>query len=264
MIFSQILAVVWDVKPEIVDLGFIAPRWYGLLWALCFIIGYKLMEGFFKKEKIKVELVDTLATYMLIATVVGARFGHVFFYQSDYYLAHPLDILKIWEGGLASHGAAIGILLGLYIFARREKYPYLWIVDRIVIVVALSGFLIRMGNLMNSEIYGHITDMPWGFVFVRDGQTEPRHPTQLYEALSYLLIFFYLLRHYYKKAGKTKEGYLTGVFMLSVFGMRFLIEFIKEAQVSFEESMQLNMGQWLSIPLILCGIYLIVRSRKQV
>ncbi len=260
----SLLSIVWDVNPEIFDLGFVAPRWYGLLWAASFIIGYKIMQNFFKKEHVNVELVDTLTTYMLIATILGARLGHVFFYESDYYLAHPWDILKIWEGGLASHGAAIGILVGLYLFSRAQKCSYIWIVDRIVVVVALSGFLIRMGNLFNSEIYGHITDMPWGFIFVRDGQTEPRHPTQLYEALSYLAIFIYMMLYYYKKQGKTKAGYLTGVFMLGVFGMRFLIEFIKENQVAFEQSMQLNMGQWLSIPLIIAGGYLIYRSRKEI
>lgn len=256
------LYIVWDVNPEIFDLGFIAPRWYGLLWAACFIIGYWIMQRFFKKEGIKLELVDTLATYMLIATIIGARLGHVFFYESAYYLAHPIDILKIWEGGLASHGAAIGILIGLYWFARQQKCSYIWIVDRIVIVVALSGFLIRMGNLMNSEIYGYYTDLPWGFIFVRDGQSEPRHPTQLYEALSYLFIFMYMLWHYNKQEAKPKPAYLTGVFMLSVFGMRFLIEFIKENQVAFEQGMSLNMGQWLSVPLILCGVYLIYRSQQ--
>ncbi len=257
-----LLSIVWDVSPEIFDLGFVAPRWYGLLWALSFVFGYMLMQKFFKKEHIKVEWVDTLFTYVFIATILGARLGHVLFYERDYYFAHPWDILKIWEGGLASHGAAIGILIGLYLYARRQKCSYIWIVDRVVIVVALSGFLIRMGNLFNSEIYGHVTDMPWGFIFVRDGQTEPHHPTQLYEALSYLAIFAYMIKYYYKKQGKTTPAYLTGVFMLGVFGMRFLIEFIKEDQVAFEQSMSLNMGQWLSIPLVLSGVYLIYYSFK--
>lgn len=255
--------ITWNVNPEIFDLGFIAPRWYGLLFAAGFFFGYIIMLKFFKKEGVEEKVLDTLTTYMLVATVVGARLGHVFFYDWAYYSKHLIEILYVWQGGLASHGAAIGIPIAIYIFSKREKRGYLWTMDRVLIVTALVGVAIRTGNLMNSEIYGYITDLPWGFVFVRDGQTDPRHPTQIYEALSYLLIFIYLLRYYYKKDGKTADGYLMGMFMVLVFGTRFFIEFLKVNQVAFEEGMLLNMGQILSIPLVLVGVYLVYNSRKK-
>ena len=155
----------WTVTPEIFTIGTFSLRWYGLLFAMSFAVGYVIMLQFFKKEKLPEALLDKLSIYMLVSTVLGARLGHVFFYEPANYLAHPLDILKIWEGGLASHGAAIGILIALYLFSRSSKRSYFWTLDRIVIVVALSGFFIRMGNLMNSEIYGKVTELPWGFIF---------------------------------------------------------------------------------------------------
>jgi prolipoprotein diacylglyceryl transferase len=191
---------------------------------------------------------------MAIGTVVGARLGHCFFYEPQYYLENPLEIIKIWHGGLASHGAAIGILTALYLFARKEKRSYFWVLDRIVITVALSGLFIRLGNLMNSEIYGVQTSLPWGFIFVREGETVAKHPTQIYEALSYMLIFVLLLKLYYQYKGKPKEGLLFGLFLILTFTMRFLIEFVKNTQVEFEKSMFLNMGQLLSIPFVLAGI----------
>ena len=262
--------ISWNVNPEIfsVDIfGFmLAPRWYGLLFASSFFFGYILMLKFFDIEKIPESVLETLTTYMLIATVVGARLGHVLFYQPEYYFKHPMEILYVWEGGLASHGAAVGIVLALYIFSKREKRDFLWTTDRIAMVVALSGFLIRSGNLMNSEIYGHITDVPWAFLFVRDypigAHVDPRHPTQLYEAFGYLLSFIYLLKYYYKNDGKPARGYITGVFFVLIFGIRFFVEFLKENQVRFEEGMALNMGQLLSIPLVLIGFGLIWYSQK--
>ena len=185
-----------------------------------------------------------------------------FFCQPEYYLSNPLEILKIWHGGLASHGAAVGILISLYYFSKKNKRPYLWILDRIAIVVALAGFFIRMGNLMNSEIYGIETNLPWGFVFIRDGQIVPKHPTQIYEALSYLLIFVLLYFIYKKKGEGVKQGLLFSLFMILLFSVRFFIEFIKEDQVRFEQGMYLNMGQWLSIPFVLMGLFLLFRSLK--
>ena len=218
---------------------------------------------FFKKEKLPEALLDKLSIYMLISTVLGARLGHVFFYEPANYLAHPIDILKIWEGGLASHGAAIGILLALFLFARSSKKTYFWTLDRIVVVVALSGFFIRTGNLMNSEIYGKTTDLPWGFIFSHAGEELPRHPTQIYEALCYLVIFAYLLWYYYRKDGKPREGYMFGIFLVTLFSVRFLLEFLKEPQVNFENSMTLNMGQLLSIPFVLAGIIIIYLTRDK-
>lgn len=254
--------ITWNVSPQIFHIGTLSVRWYGLLFAMSFAVGYVIMLQFFKKEKLPEALLDKLSIYMLVATVVGARLGHVLFYEPASYLAHPLDILKIWEGGLASHGAAIGILVALYLFARTSKKSYFWTLDRIVIVVALSGFFIRTGNLMNSEIYGKVTDLPWGFIFVRAGETMPKHPTQIYEGLSYLLIFFYLLWYYYRKNGAPREGYLFGIFLITLFSVRFIIEFIKEPQVNFENSMALNMGQLLSIPFVLAGIFIVLRKPK--
>lgn len=244
----------WNVKPEIFSLGAFAIRWYGLFFAASFYFGYLLFTKFFKLEDIKIEVLDRLTIYMAIGTVIGARLGHCFFYEPQYYLANPLEILAIWHGGLASHGAAIGILIALYLFARKEKRSYFWTLDRIVITVALSGFFIRMGNLMNSEIYGTQTSLPWGFIFLREGETVAKHPTQIYEALSYLLIFALLIILYFKSKGKTKEGLLFSLFLILTFTMRFLIEFLKNDQVEFEKGMLLNMGQLLSIPFVLIGI----------
>jgi prolipoprotein diacylglyceryl transferase len=257
-----ITSIIWDVSPIIIKLGAIQVRYYGLFFALAFLAGYLILEKLvFKREGLKVELLDKLATYVIIGTVIGARLGHVLFYQPDYYLSRPLEILYIWEGGLASHGAAIGILLAIYFFTRKTGKAFLWTLDRLVIVVALGGFFIRMGNLMNSEIYGHVTNLPWGFIFVRDGQSDPRHPTQIYEGLSYLILFFGLLMYYLKKYKTMKNGTIFGVFLITLFGVRFLIEFLKEPQVAFESTMALNMGQWLSVPFILIGIWLLLKKR---
>ena len=252
----------WNVSPVIFSIGPVSVRWYGLLFAMSFVVGYFIMLRIFRKENIPEPLLDELSMYMLIATVVGARLGHVLFYEPASYLAHPLDILKIWEGGLASHGAAIGILVALYLFSRKTRQPFLWVIDRIVIVVALSGFFIRTGNLFNSEIYGNLTNLPWGFIFEHAGETLPRHPTQIYEGLCYLGIFFFLLWYYFKKDGKPRPGFLFGFFLVVLFSFRLIIEFIKEPQVNFEHSMLLNMGQLLSIPFIIAGIIILAWKPK--
>lgn len=252
----------WDVNPDIVSFWGLTIRYYGVLFASSFFFGYLIMQKIFKNEGLSTELLDKLTMYMAVGTVVGARLGHCLFYQPEYYLSNPLEILKIWHGGLASHGAAIGILIALYYFSKKNKKPYLWILDRIVIVVALAGFFIRMGNLMNSEIYGIETTLPWGFIFVRDGQVVPKHPTQIYEALSYLFIFILLYTIYLKKGKHVKQGLIFSIFLILLFTVRFLIEFIKENQVGFEQGMALNMGQWLSIPFVIIGFYLLYRSLK--
>jgi len=261
------LFITWSPSPEIFSFGSFAVRWYGLLFAGSFFFGYLIMQKFFKKEGVPIRLLDELTTYMIIGTIVGARLGHVFFYEPDWYLAHPMKILAVWEGGLASHGAGVGIVLALLVFSYVRKKPFLWVIDRIVIVVALSGFFIRMGNLMNSEIYGLPTHLPWGFLFINSTPPEEglvaRHPTQIYEGVSYLLIFFFLLWYYYKKEGKPAPGFLFGTFLILVFGIRFLIEFIKEPQVGFERNLTLNMGQLLSIPFVLAGIVLVYRALRK-
>lgn len=257
----------WNPDPEIFHIGNFALRWYGVLFASGFIFGYFIIQWMFKKEKVPVRLLEQLTTYMVIATIIGARLGHCLLYEPEYYLQNPIEILKIWEGGLASHGAAVVIILALWLFARRFNMGYLYVLDRIAVVTALAGMFIRLGNLMNSEIYGEPTDLPWGFIFVRASNpvesTMPRHPSQIYEALSYLLIFLYLLYYYRKNNGKTRDGYLIGMFFTLVFTMRFLIEFIKEPQVAAESDLTLNYGQLYSIPLIILGIGLIIYSYRK-
>jgi prolipoprotein diacylglyceryl transferase len=253
-------AIVWNPNPEIFEitipaLGTIAPRWYGLLFALGFVVGYIIMLRIFKKEGIPVKVLDQLATYMIIATIIGARLGHVLFYEPVEYLKNPVEILMIWKGGLASHGAAIAIIIVLLYFSKKNKKPFIWIFDRIAIVIALAGAFIRTGNLMNSEIYGVATDLPWGFQFINsDPSLIAKHPTQIYEALAYLGTFLFLWIVYLKRDGKPRPGFLFAMFMILVFTFRFFIEFIKEPQVEFEVGMTLNMGQLLSIPFILLGV----------
>lgn len=257
--------IQWDVQPEIFRFGSFAIRWYGLFFAFAFMFGYIIMKKIFEREQVSIEQLDKLSIYMLIGTVLGARLGHVFFYQPDYYIKHPLEIIQVWKGGLASHGAAIGILISLYIFSRKTKKPYLWVLDKIVIVVALGGFFIRMGNLMNSEIVGRVTEVPWGFVFVNEIQylgDQARHPSQIYEGLSYLILFGILSFLYFKKNWGEQQGLIFGIFLIGLFSARFMIEFFKDVQVNFEQSMQLNMGQLLSIPFILFGVYLLLTKTK--
>lgn len=257
--------ITWNANPEIFHLDGFAVRWYGLLFASSFLFGYLILLRIFKKENIPVKVLDALTTYMIIGTIVGARLGHCFFYEPSFYIQHPLRIFMIWEGGLASHGAAIGIILTIVIFSRVKKFPFFWVIDRLVIVIALSGFLIRMGNLMNSEIFGIPTSLPWGFIFARASDPmetiDPRHPTQLYEGLAYLVIFLYLWWYYYKKDGNPLPGFLFGMFLVLVFGIRFFIEFVKEPQVGFERGMTINMGQLMSLPFVTAGIGFILYSK---
>lgn len=217
----------------------------------------------FKSEKTPQKWIDSLFFYIIIATIVGARLGHVFFYGWEYYSQHPSEIIKVWHGGLASHGGAIGIVIALLIHSKLiTKRNVLWTIDRIVVPTALVAAFIRTGNLMNSEIYGVETGLPWGFIFERNGETLPKHPTQIYEALAYLFSFGVLIYLYWRTGMKNREGFLTGLFFILIFFARFLIEFIKEDQEAFEAAMTLNMGQWLSIPFVLAGIFLVVRALK--
>src|SRR5664280_2415542 len=222
----HLLVIPWDVNPEIFRIGAFAVRWYGLLFASAFLFGYIIMLRIFKNENLGEEVLDRLTIYMAVGVIVGARLGHCLFYEPGYYFKHPLEILWIWHGGLASHGAAIGILFAIWLFSRKEKKDYTWTLDRIAIVVALSGFFIRMGNLMNSEIYGVETTVPWGFVFLRNGETAPKHPTQIYEALAYLSIFILLFSIYWKRKGKHIEGSLISLAVILIFVARFFIEFL--------------------------------------
>jgi len=255
--------IEWSVSPEIFHLGPISVRWYGFLFAMAFVAGYFIMTWVFKKESRPRTDLEQLSVYMIFGTVIGARLGHCLFYNPEYYLSNPIEIFKVWEGGLASHGAAIGILTAIYLFSKKKKnYPMIWTLDRVVIVVALAGTFIRLGNLFNSEIIGRPTDVSWAFIFTAVDNI-PRHPAQLYESIAYLIIFLILLFLYYKGIEKNKNGLLFGIFLVLVFTFRFFVEFLKENQSGFEESMVLNMGQILSIPFVLAGIVFITKSFKQ-
>jgi len=251
----------WNANPEIFSLGPMSVRWYGLLFASGLLIGYYIGEWMLKSEKVPQKWIESLFFYIIIATVVGARLGHVFFYGWDYYSQHPAEIIKVWHGGLASHGGAIGIIIALYIHSRVvTKRSVIWALDRIVVPTALVGAFIRTGNLMNSEIYGVETSLPWGFIFERNGETVAKHPTQIYEALAYVVSFILLMFLYKKTKSKDKPGLLLGAFFILIFASRFFIEFIKDVQADFELSMALKMGQWLSVPFILTGLFLVVRA----
>lgn len=254
------MAFNWNVSPELLQLGPIVFRWYGILFALSFALGFHLTKKMFIREKRPLIYVDYLIFYMMVATVIGARLGHTLFYEPSVYLADPVRILYIWEGGLASHGAAIGIFTALWLFCKRNpQFSFLWVVDRLCIGVAGAGVLIRTGNFFNSEILGRPTHSNWGVVFSRIDQV-PRHPAQLYEALCYLLIFIWLYRLYWKTEWYKVPGFIIGNFLVLVFGARFVLEFFKENQVAFESGLPLNLGQLFSIPLILIGTFLIVRG----
>lgn len=256
--------ITWDVNPDIID-SFVTIRWYGLMFAIGFWIGYNLVAKMFKRDGAPEKWMGILLIYVAVATIVGARLGHVFFYQWDYYSAHPWKIFATWEGGLASHGGAIGIILAviLYSIFTTKRNP-LWTFDRLTIAIALVGALIRIGNLMNSEIFGHPTTLPWGFYFVRSAEWQQLyygqacHPTQIYEAMTYLALFGLMMWMYWKKDCGNRPGLLFGTFLIGTFATRFFIEFIKNNQVAFEDSMALNMGQLLSIPFAVLGVFLVI------
>ena len=258
------LVVTWDVNPALFHLGSFEVRYYGVLWAVALGISAYIFHHIMIREGLSEKTFDSVFWFGVISTVLGSRLGHCLFYDPGYYLTHPVEILDIRQGGMASHGAAVGLLIGLWLFSRKNKLPYIWSLDRISIVVAISGVAVRLGNLMNSEIYGTVTSLPWGFIFVRDGETLPKHPTQIYEALCYLVLFVILLWMYYKKdLARRWPGVMFGFFLIILFGTRFLIEFIKNPQVDFEQHMVLNMGQLLSIPFIVAGVVILWRALKQ-
>ncbi|MDR1553119.1 MAG: prolipoprotein diacylglyceryl transferase [Prevotellaceae bacterium] len=268
----QLLSINWNVDPVMFSLGSIQIRYYSMCWALCFLVSYIIFIKIFKKEKLKRDILDKLTiNYVIPFTFIGARLGHCLFYEGAYYLKYPWEIiLPIHDGkfigyaGLASHGAAFGILLALWLFCRKYKKPFIWSLDRIAIAVPVAGAIVRFGNLMNSEIYGHATNLPWGFVFVRAGETAPAHPAQIYEMLAYILLFAVLYYLFFKKDfGIRKPGLIFGLFLTGLFTARFLIEFVKEIQVDFERQMSLNMGQWLSLPFIIAGIIILVYSLRK-
>ncbi len=265
--------ITWTADPVIFRIGWFALRWYALMFIVGFAIGVHLMEKYYKLDGINPERVYTLFLYCFVGTIVGARLGHCFFYDPSYYLAHPLEILQTWKGGLASHGGTLGVFLAVLLYAKADKLPSLFVLDRLGIAVAPVAALIRIGNLFNHEIYGHVTSLPWGFRFITNiggfeaGRppifTDPSHPTQIYEALCYLGVFFFNTWLYKKHNAGRRPGLLLGSFFALVFGSRFLIEFIKNEQEDFERGMLLDMGQLLSIPFIVAGVWLVVRALRR-
>lgn len=262
--------ILWDIDPQLFD-GFEFFRWYGFCWAVGMILGYQITLRIYKAEGIPTVELDKLTTYVMLGAIIGARLGHILFYDPVYYLNNPIEILPIrikptfqFTGlaGLASHGGILGALIGLYLYNRKFEKDYMWILDRLVIGGALLGAFIRIGNLMNSEIIGIPSQLPWAFIFSHIDQT-PRHPAQLYEALFYLIISLTLFLIWRSKKVSNYKGFLFGLGIFLIFLQRFLVEFLKENQVEFEEQLMLNMGQTLSIPLILTGIFIMTWSIKK-
>lgn len=266
--------ITWTADPILLDTSFIDIRWYSLMFLIGFLGGYKILEKIFKHEGAPESWLGSLLIYVMFGTIIGARLGHVFFYEWEQYSQNPIDIFKVWEGGLASHGGTIGVALAVFLFSKFKAHrSVIWTLDRLAVAVAMVAGLIRLGNLFNHEIYGHVTDMPWAFRFIDNVHawqagaqpifTAPSHPTQLYEALCYFALFGLLMWMYWKKNSQERPGLLLGIFFVWVFGSRFIIEFVKNNQVAFEESMTLNMGQWLSVPFVLIGIVLIIYAMKR-
>ena len=258
------LFINWNPSPDIFTIpGIDWPvRWYGLSWAMAFIGCHFFMNRIYKAEGRTEAQLDVLTLYIVLATVLGARLGHCLFYGWEYYSQHPLEILKVWEGGLASHGGGIGILIGMWLYCRKTKESWLWLFDRLIVVVPFASFMIRFGNLMNSEIIGEPTNVSWAFVFHQVDEL-PRHPTQLYEAIFYFFLFILFYWLWKNKRNDFGKGFMFGLFCVLMFGFRFGMEFMKENQEAFEASLPINMGQILSIPFILVGLYMMYRSKQE-
>lgn len=247
-------------------------RYYSVMFAIAFVLGYLIVKSMYQKEGLNLEQLSPLLIYIIVGTLIGARLGQVFFYEFGYFKHHLLEIIlpfRIttkgfeWTGyqGLASHGGAIGVLIAITLFCKKYHQYFLRVADKIVVAVALAGFFIRTGNLFNSEIIGNPTDVSWAFIFERVDLL-PRHPSQVYEAIVYLFIFFVLWTLYKRKGIELKKGFLFGLFLVLVFAARFLIEFTKENQEAFEGRLPINMGQILSIPFIVIGLYIIFRNDR--
>lgn len=263
--------IVWNADPEIFNLLGFSVKYYGMLFITGLLLSVFILKKIFKSQNLEETLLDKLTIYGVLGIVLGARLGHCFFYDFSYFKDHPIEILiPVQEGpdgkfhftgfqGLASHGGAIGLMLSVWLFCRKYKVSFLQIIDYIAIVTPLAGFFIRMANFMNSEIIGSPSTAPWAIIFIQVDDI-PRHPSQLYEAIAYLFIFFIIFYLYKKMNQQIRHGFYLGVSLGLIFIARFFIEFLKEKQVEFEENMALDMGQWLSIPFIFVGGYLIYQG----
>lgn len=271
-----LLKIYWDPSTVLFKIGSFGIHYYSLMFVIAFALGYRIMRKMYEKEGVSIELLDPMLTYVILSTLLGARLGHVFFYDWAYYQNHLMEILLpiatngdggysfVGFRGLASHGAAIGILLGIILYQRSYPYkPLMWILDRLIIPTTLGAGFVRIGNFFNSEIVGNYTGNNFGVVFLNRGESLARHPAQLYEAIGYFALFF-LLRYIYRYLPNRKDGYLLGVFMGVLFSIRFLVEFVKESQGGFETFFPaLSTGQWLSIPLIISGLLVIYSTRSK-
>lgn len=267
----SLLYIDWNVNPEIVNILGIPVKYYGLLFLTGLVLCFNILKSIYNKENLSIQAHEALFSYALIGILVGARLGHCIFYDFDYYSQHPIEILlPIQKGpdgiyhfvgfaGLASHGGGIGLVIMLLLYSRKYKIPFMKVLDAIAIVLPLGGVFIRLANLMNSEIIGTPTNVPWAFIF-RQVDNLPRHPAQLYEAISYFVIFLLIYLIYKKDIFKIGKGFYFGISILLIFIMRILIEFIKVDQVEFEHGMSLNMGQLLSIPFVFLGLFFIGKS----
>ena len=269
---NDMLYIVWDVDPTMFTLGSFELRYYGLMWVLSLLLGERIMSVFAYREGYSPKIIETGFVWIILGAILGARIGHCLFYEFDYYITKPWAMLtEIRNGGMASHGSAIGMLLGMWITSRKCKMPYIWWLDRLMIPVAIGGMFVRLGNLLNSEIVGSPTTLPWGFKFMRLRENwglsadavVAQHPTQLYEAICYLITFFVLVWLYFKKdMARRKSGVMFGVGVLGIFLTRFFIELVKLDQEEFEAGMLLNMGQLLSIPFIVMAIWCIWKGSR--
>lgn len=269
-----LVKILWEPSATLFKIGSFGIHYYSLMFVIAFSLGFNIMKKMYEKEKVSIETLESMLFYIVIATLLGARLGHVFFYDWAYYQNHLIEILLpiaskpgggyafVGFRGLASHGAAIGILLGIILYQRNYPYkPLAWILDRLIIPTTLGGAFVRVGNFFNSEIVGDFTGNNFGVVFVNRGESLPRHPAQLYEAILYFALFFFL-RYLYRNGLRQKDGFLVGVFMTALFSIRFVVEYVKESQGGFETFLPaLSTGQWLSLPLIIAGIIVMYRTR---
>ncbi|SEL54557.1 Prolipoprotein diacylglyceryl transferase [Colwellia chukchiensis] len=251
--------LVWDLDPVFFSIGPLTVHWYGVLFATAILSGLQVMKWIFQQEQQDLAKLDNLLVYIVIGVIVGARLGHCFFYEPGYYFANPLKIFAIWEGGLASHGGGLGAIIAAGIYSKKHQLAFSWLLDRLAICTALFGFFVRSANFVNSEILGTVSNVPWAIIFARIDNV-PRHPSQLYEAIAYLTIFFALLIFYKQKKAQTPSGSILGIFLILVFSARFLIEMIKEKQAAYTADIALTAGQMLSIPFFLAGVALVIWS----
>ncbi len=254
--------MIWNFDPVLFSLGSFSIHWYGLIFALAILSGYSLVKYLYVLEGQSTSNLDNLLVCIVAGVVIGARLGHCFFYDPHYYLENPIKILMIWEGGLASHGGGLGAILGIYLHSKAKGMPFLWLLDRIVLPTAVFAFSVRIANFLNSEILGAGSNVPWAVVFTRIDDI-PRHPVQLYEAMGYLAVFLILITLYAKYKLRDIPGTLFSLFLILVFSVRFLVEFMKEPQASYSMGLGISVGQLLSVPFFTLGVIILIVTTQR-